>query len=126
MISYLTSSKRKRRIIVHDFGHSLWSAISCQGKWSNGNRADSKFSLDRFRFTIVVNLMSTHCGLMLLDGITKHCLEIHFCLFTTVCRLDWSNTNRKNESSPDKDVSLPLRHEIDPFKRNHTDLIFVR
>ena len=27
-----TSSKRKRRIIVHGFGHSLRSAISCQRK----------------------------------------------------------------------------------------------
>ena len=28
-----TSSKRERRIIVYGFGHSLWSAISCQRKW---------------------------------------------------------------------------------------------
>ena len=29
-----TCSKRKRRVIVYGFGHSLWSAISCQAQSS--------------------------------------------------------------------------------------------
>ena len=80
-VMVVTSLKRERRIVVHGFGHSLRSAISCQRKVINGKRTKLvDFEIWILRNFVIVRFFQTVSA--------KECLRklpIRPCIIHSTC-----------------------------------------
>ena len=81
-----TSPRRKRRIIVYGFGHSLWSAVGCQRKFKNqGDLAGHSLTESPSPETRILPGSSLRIPM----GLAKRAYRVDACV-----RGRWSNKSR--------------------------------